>query len=216
LECHQFEHNINKLEQEKSGEKAMNPHERAKELLKDLFEQSHETVQHSFRLKIWGQKLGRAVGISEESVEQIGLSCLLHDIGKTTISQDILNKEEKLSNEEWEKVKKHCEEGAKILRQYKEFENIADYILYHHEHWDGSGYPEGLKGYDIPLIARIIAIADAYDVMTHERGYSKVISKSEALLELERKKDKQFDPDLVDIFIESMINIEEIKSANQA
>ena len=130
----------------------------------------------------------------------------LHDIGKININEKILKKRESLNHKEWENMKKHSEYGYKIAKSSEEFAAVAEDILAHHEHWDGSGYPNNLKEVAIPYLARIISIIDAYDVMTHDRPYSKAISKKEALKEIESCAGSQFDPDLAEKFIEMMEN----------
>ncbi|MFW5856179.1 MAG: HD-GYP domain-containing protein, partial [Bacillota bacterium] len=115
---------------------------------------------------------------------------------------NILTKPGKLSKEEWEIIKEHPERGYKIATASEDFAIIAEEILAHHEHWDGSGYPRGLKGENIPYLARIISIVDAYDVMTNDRPYSAAISKKDALNEIEECAGSQFDPDLAKEFIE--------------
>lgn len=124
-----------------------------------------------------------------------------HDIGKVKISKNVLYKKSSLTPNEWEIIKLHPIIGYKIAQSIPKLKHIAKAILYHHERWDGKGYPYGLKQKEIPLEARAIAIIDAYDAMTTNRPYRKAISKQEAILELKRCAGTQFDPELVEIFI---------------
>lgn len=131
---------------------------------------------------------------------------MLHDIGKIAIEEKTLNKREKLTEDEWEEIKSHPGIGYRILSTVNDMSEIAEYVLCHHEKWDGSGYPKGLKGKEIPLQARIIAIADAYDAMTSERSYRSALPEAVALQELQLKAGIQFDPDITKVFLEKVIN----------
>ncbi len=125
----------------------------------------------------------------------------LHDIGKINIPEDILTKKGALTGEEWEKIKKHPEIGYRIARATEDFSHVAEDILAHHERWDGSGYPRALKGEEIPLLARITAIADVYEVMSNGRPYKKAVTQEEVIAELKRCSGTQFDPKLVKTFL---------------
>ncbi|MFZ3105760.1 MAG: HD-GYP domain-containing protein, partial [Candidatus Hydromicrobium sp.] len=146
--------------------------------------------------------LGHSLKLSENKLNELSLLSTLHDIGKIAIPDEILMKPGKLTEKEWDIVKRHPEVGYNISGSSPQLEPIADAVLSHHEWWDGSGYPQGLKGENIPLISRIISIIDAYDVMTHDRSYKKAVSKKESLEELKRCAGTQFDPKLVKIFIQ--------------
>jgi len=126
----------------------------------------------------------------------------LHDIGKIGIPDTILKKQAKLTDEEYTIIKSHTETGAGILKYIKSFKHLVPAVYHHHEQFDGEGYPHGAKGAEIPLHARIIAIADTFDAMTSSRSYRSALSFRTALSELERGKGTQFDPDIADIFIE--------------
>ena len=141
------------------------------------------------------------MNLGKKFINKVGNAALLHDIGKEKVSPEILNKKEKLTDEEWIEIKNHSIEGYKILSGIDKFRKFADIVLHHHERWDGQGYPHGLKEEEIPLASRIIAIVDAYDVMTHDRIYKEKMSKDQALKEILRNKGKQFDPNIVDGFI---------------
>ncbi len=171
-------------------------------LLVTLREKSAETEEHGERMKNLALLLGKEIGLSKTELDRLSLLAALHDIGKSTIPEEILNKPDQLTDKEWNKMKKHPGIGYRICSEVEEFSHVAHDILAHHEWWNGSGYPKGLKGNDIPILARIISIIDAFDVMTHDRPYSIAISTEEALEEIDRCKEVQFDPDLADVFIE--------------
>lgn len=173
---------------------------------KTLFEKSAREQVHSERVSILSVKLAELLGISKDEMNSIELIGLMHDIGKIGIDDNILNKPSQLSSEEYFQMKKHPEIGARILSSVLEFSEISTSVLQHHENWDGSGYPQGLKGEEIGIEARIIAIADAYDAMTSHRTYSKQKTKEEALKEIERCSGTQFDPILTKIFIEMILD----------
>ncbi|MBA7508847.1 hypothetical protein ES705_00780 [subsurface metagenome] len=167
-----------------------------------LWERSHETEKHGERLKELALKLGRVVRLAPNELDELSLLSTLHDIGKIGIEDSILTKPGKLTEKEWVAMKRHPEIGYKIAQSSPQLLQIADGILYHHERWDGTGYPHGLTGENIPLISRIVAIADAYDIMTRSRLYKKAVSKKKAIEELKRCSGTQFDPKLVDKLID--------------
>lgn len=164
---------------------------------KDKYTRNHlaDVVKYSLLL---GEKLG----LSGIELEELHVSALLHDIGKIGIEDHILNKPGKLTPSEYERVKLHIEEGDKILKHVPYFDKIRELVRCHHEHYNGGGYPDKLKGESIPLGARILSITDAYDVMTTDRVYRKHLSYKEAVDELKKYAGAQFDPKLVDIFLE--------------
>lgn len=173
-------------------------------LQKTLFEKSHETKEHAVRIMNMAERLGEEIGLSENEIDTLRVSALLHDIGKIGISDSVLEKPGILTEEEWQEMKKHPEIGHRIALSTQELNHIADYILSHHERWDGKGYPQGLKGEEIPKLARILAIVDAYDVMTHERPHKEAMSTGEAVLEIKRYAGIQFDPELADVFVKML------------
>lgn len=162
---------------------------------------TQETEEHSQRIRNLALQLGKALGLSQRELDELSLLAEFHDIGKIAIPQSVLEKPGPLDEEEWAIVKKHPEIGFRITQSIWELSSIANYILFHHERFDGTGYPRGLKGEDIPLLSRIIAICDAYDVMVTGRPYRKARTKEEALAELKRCSGTQFDPRIVEAFI---------------
>lgn len=167
-----------------------------------LFEKSYETERHAHRLVDLTRAVGEAIGITRQQFDELELLSTLHDIGKIGVDNQILNKPGVLIEEEWKKMKKHSDIGYRIAMASPELMSIAYYILTHHEHWDGGGYPQGLSGERIPLLSRILAVADAYDAMTEDRPYRKAMTKEEALQEIKRNAGTQFDPKIAQIFIE--------------
>lgn len=167
-----------------------------------LYEKSSETMKHTDRIHDLALKLGRSTGLHSSQLDELSLLASLHDIGKVAIPEKILMKKGKLSEKEWEIIKRHPEIGFNIAKSSPQIAHIAKSILACHEHWDSSGYPMGLKGDSIPITSRIILIVDAYDVMTTGRIYKNSMSKTEAIEELKRCAGAQFDPILVNKFIE--------------
>ena len=146
--------------------------------------------------------LGTALGFNEEKLESLRQAGFLHDIGKIALDSKTFIKEGHLSSQEWQNVRRHSEIGYRILSTVGELAGMAEYVLYHHEKWDGKGYPRGLKGDDIPLESRVLAIVDAYEAMTSHRPYREPMPEEKALAELEKHAGTQFDPELVRIFVE--------------
>nr|MBC8388933.1 diguanylate cyclase [Actinomycetota bacterium] len=167
-----------------------------------LYEKSNETIEHTFRIKDFAIKLGESIKLPVNQLDELSLLASLHDIGKVAIPETILLKEGKLTEKEWAVIKRHPEIGFNIAQSSPQIIHIAKFILACHENWDGSGYPKGLTGESIPVVSRVISIADAYDVMTSERIYKKAMSKPEAIEELKRCAGTQFDPVLINKFIE--------------
>jgi len=168
-------------------------------LYKMLQDKSSETDVHFRRMRNIALHIGKRLNLSQPELERLKMLILLHDIGKVKIIEDILFKKGILTLKEWEVIKEHPETGYRIARTTEELIPVAEDILSHHEHWDGSGYPRGLKGEDIPLLARIASIADAYEVMTRDRPYKKAITPAAAAQELKTRAGTQFDPQLVEL-----------------
>ncbi|MGD9569168.1 MAG: HD domain-containing phosphohydrolase [Sedimentibacter sp.] len=175
-------------------------------MLATVYEKSQETEEHAIRLKYISRKIGEILKLSNKSISELELLAMLHDIGKVGIDERVLNKDSDLNSEEWAMMKKHPEIGYRIAKSSIDLEPIADYILCHHERWDGNGYPRGLKGEEIPLLSRIIAVADAYDAMTQDRVYRKALTKEQAINEIQKNAGKQFDWDIAQSFIENVNN----------
>ncbi|WP_003543358.1 HD domain-containing phosphohydrolase [Desulfotomaculum nigrificans] len=170
-------------------------------LLATLFAKSMETEEHAERLKNYCLTIDREMGLSVKELGELALLAVLHDIGKVGIKESVLQKPGPLTAAEWEEMKKHPEIGYRIARNIPELSAVAEYILAHHERWDGKGYPRGLKGEEIPLLCRILAVADAYDAMTNDRTYRKALSREEAIAEIKRNAGTQFEPIVADVFL---------------
>ncbi len=166
-----------------------------------LAERDPHTSDHAQRLQELAFSLGKRVGLTEYQLGNLKLLALLHDIGKIGIPDSILFKTYILTPSEWEKMREHSRIGYRMAKNIPDFAPIAQEILHHHEHWDGDGYPDGLKGEKIPLLSRIISIIDAYDVMQSRRPYKGAVSKTKALKEIKSCAGTQFDPQLVEIFL---------------
>ena len=190
---------FNKLKESKEAKHSMI------ESLKARLEKiAYETKSHYERLKILCMKMAEALYLSETEKEELRLLCEFHDIGKVGISKSILQKQGVLSNEEWENLKRHSEIGYYISKEFKDASPVDELILIHHERWDGKGYPGLLKNEEIPVVVRIFAIADAYDVMVNERPYKAKMNSIQALNEIKDKSGSQFDPNIAEIFIKIM------------
>jgi diguanylate cyclase (GGDEF)-like protein len=170
-------------------------------LLRTLHEKHSETEEHTLRIKNLGLGLGKRLGLSQDKLDEIELLSLLHDIGKIGIPEQILLKPATLTNEEWEIMKSHTEIGYRIAKSTPELSHIAFEILSHHEKYDGTGYPNGLNGEEIPMLARIINVIDSFDVMTHKREYKDAMNIECAFEELKRCSGSQFDPFIVAEFM---------------
>ncbi len=171
-----------------------------KALVQALETRDFETHGHSERVVTFSLRLGHELGLSKEDLRDLELGALLHDIGKIGVPDAILRKPAKLNEEEWVKMKLHPLHGQKILRNIPFLEGSARVVEQHHEKWDGSGYPHGMRGEDIDLNARIFQVVDAFDAMTSDRVYRRGTSYEEALKELERCSGTQFDPFVVEAF----------------
>ena len=166
-------------------------------LKKNLENKSYETSEHANRVANYAIEIGKRLNFRVSEMDELIDSAQLHDIGKIAIDEYILKKPSKLTDEEYEIIKTHCENGYRIINASSGLETVAKCVLSHHERWDGNGYPFGLTGEEIPLISRIISVADSYDVMTSNRPYNKPLKHEEAMKELERCAGSQFDPNIV-------------------
>lgn len=171
-------------------------------LSKTIDAKSQWTSGHSGRVARISEKMANKLELSVEEVRNVQLAAILHDIGKIATPESILDKNGKLTNEEYDTIKRHPENGAEILKELPNFDKIMEGVLYHHEKWDGNGYPSGLAGQEIPLSARIITLADVYDAIRSDRPYRKGMSWEEVEAFLNRENGKLFDPGLLPLFIE--------------
>ncbi|HDN84619.1 MAG TPA: HD-GYP domain-containing protein [Candidatus Aerophobetes bacterium] len=159
------------------------------------------TEKHSRRMAEYAVATARELGLSIYESERIRYATILHDIGKIGVSDRILSKNGPLTREEWEEIKKHSVIGAEILTQINSFSETSKLVYHHHERYNGTGYPNGLKGEEIPIGSRIIAVVDAYDAMVSRRPYREAMSKEEAIAELKKNAGKQFDKKVVEAFL---------------
>jgi diguanylate cyclase (GGDEF)-like protein/PAS domain S-box-containing protein len=172
-----------------------------------LFSKSNETMEHAERMAQLARRMGAELALSESDLVSLELMAVLHDIGKIGISNDVLSKPGPLEELEWTEIRRHPEIGYRIALTIPELQGIAGYILCHHERWDGTGYPQGLGGEEIPYIARIIAIIDAYDAMTEDRPYRSGMPVQNAAEEIIRHAGRQFDPEVARVFIERVLEL---------
>ena len=192
---------FNKLKESKEAKLSMI------EFLKKRLEKiTYETKSHYDRLRELTMMMAEALDLSEPEKEELKLLSEFHDIGKIGVPRNILQKEGRLNREEWEDVKRHSEIGYYIAKEIKDASSIDELILTHHERWDGKGYPGLLKEEEIPLSARIFALADAYDMMVNDRPFQTRMTKNAALKEIKEQSGRQFDPELAEIFVKLMEN----------
>lgn len=171
-------------------------------IMNSLYEKNSREMEHSKRVSYWCEKIAQRMNLDSHIVSKLRIAGLMHDIGKIGIPDSILDKPDRLTEEEFNLIRKHSEVGYRILSAANEFSEIADYILAHHERWDGMGYPKGLKGSEIPIYARIISVADSFDAMTSDRAYRKAMSFQQAKQEIIKFSNIQFDPSVVKVFLE--------------
>ena len=172
-----------------------------------LFEKSPREKMHSERVGNTAASIAEWMNLPEEQVNLIRIAGYLHDIGKIGIPEGILNKRAKLNKQEWETMKLHSEKSWRILENTEDYKEISNIVLCHHEKWDGSGYPRGLAGKEIPIEARIITIADSFDAMTQERPYHHGLDHDETVAELKRSAGSHFDPVIVTLFVDRITQI---------
>jgi len=159
------------------------------------------TGGHSEEVAELSQKIAKEMDLNDYEINDAYWAGLVHDIGKLIVPRMILNKKDNFTQEDYEYIKNHPRWAYRSLSESKRLQDIAEYVLYHHERWDGKGYPEGLEGKKTPLISRIIAVADVYSAMTSDRSYRDALTKKEAIEELKDNKGKQFDPEIVEVFL---------------
>lgn len=174
-------------------------------IFKTLREKNAKELIHGERVSKISREIALQLGLGEEQVKEAEYAGLMHDIGKIAISDEILGKPGALTDAEYQEVKRHPESGYQILKSVDAYSSLAVIALSHHERWDGGGYPQGLKGEDIPLIARIIAVADAYEAMTGDRPYRVALSGQAAAEELRINAGTQFDPEIVRVMLEQVL-----------
>ncbi len=175
-------------------------------IMNSLFKKNIRERDHSKRVAEICEFLASKMNFTNEEIKQIRIAGLMHDIGKIVINNAILEKKDSLTNEEWDEMKKHSEVGYRILGSVNKFSEIAEYVLAHQERYDGEGYPQGLKGDNIPLQSRIIAVAAAFDAMISDRSYKPKMTEEEALLEIKKNAGTQFDPEIAKLFIKNYMN----------
>ena len=174
------------------------------------------TVGHAQRVAQLTVELARNLGLKEPDLGRVEYAALLMDIGKANVPQVILNKLEPLSIDEWEIIKSHSQLGAEMVASVPFLASISDYVRHHHEYWDGSGYPDAIKGEEIPLVSRILSIAADFDAMISKRPYHDALSPEEAIEEVRRGIGSKYDPNVARIFLEMIENgfsIAEVKAA---
>jgi diguanylate cyclase (GGDEF)-like protein/PAS domain S-box-containing protein len=172
-------------------------------IMNTLYEKNNREMLHSKRVSNLCEKIAIVLHLPKDTIEQLKVAGLVHDIGKIGVDENILNSPDKLTDDQWEEMKKHSEIGYRILSGSEEFSEIAKFVLEHQEKWDGSGYPRGISGEEISLEARIIALADAFDAMTRPRTYGVVFTVGQALEEIGRCAGTHFDPAVSKMFIEN-------------
>ena len=201
---------IDKRKRNKMGEKVIHDLKEAiqknytdttEALLLAIDAKDNYTKEHCRRVAIFAVELARKIGMDEEQIELLDKVAALHDIGKIGVREQVLNKKGPLDNHEWEEMRQHPVLGHQILQPVDFLKEVRDIMLYHHERYDGRGYPKGLKGEEIPLGARIVSLADTYDALVTDRPYRKGLSVDEAVIEIEKNKGIQFDPELAEEFL---------------
>ena len=175
-------------------------------IMNSLYEKNSREMEHSKRVSNWCERIAIKMNLDSHIVSKLRIAGLMHDIGKIGIPDSILDKPDRLTEEEFNLIRKHSEVGYRILSAANEFSEIADYILAHHERWDGMGYPKGLKGNEIPIYSRIISVADSFDAMTSDRAYRKGMSFDEAKFEIIKHSNTQFDLSVTKVFLEIIDN----------
>jgi putative nucleotidyltransferase with HDIG domain len=184
-----------------------------KSLVSTIEAKDNYTKDHSLRVSKYSLAIARKMGFADRELYDLELAALLHDVGKIAVPEEILQRKEKLTKEDFEFIKTHPVHGSNIIKPISEFKGISSIVLAHHEHYDGKGYPNGLYKDDIPLGARVMAVADAYDAMTSERPYRTALSHNFTVKEIVKCSGTQFDPAIVDVFLEIQDSFNGIKQA---
>ncbi len=174
-------------------------------ILDALFEKNNFEKEHAHRVSVMCGIMGGLLGLEKNQVSKLEVAGMMHDIGKINIPEAILNKVSELNENDWSQIMRHSEVGYRILNAVSEFAEISEFVLAHHERWDGRGYPKGLKGEEIPIQSRVIAVADAFDTMRTDKPYRGAEDLEDALRELRLQAGKQFDPRIVQLFIEHKV-----------
>ncbi len=194
-----------RMYKDKAGSSRTIRSEMIKRIIRHLNERYDSEKKHTEMVSWYCEKTAAAMGLNNSEVSAVRTAGIFHDIGKIRLAPEILNKRGTLTPEEWKLVRYHSVAGYSILKNAEEYTGIAETVLYHHERWDGKGYPKGLKGEKIPLYSRMIAVADAFEAMTSDRPYRRTLTESEAVSELIKFAGTQFDPQIVDIFIRKVL-----------
>ncbi len=174
-------------------------------IIKTLYEKNKQEKKHSQNVSKICASIGNAVGMSQDAINELQEAALMHDVGKIAINETVLKKTGKFDESDWCEMQRHAEASYRIMSSVHEFAKMAGYVIAHHERWDGQGYPKGLKGEDIPLQARVMAVADAYDAMSSDRPYRKALSRLDIIREYKNNAGTQFDPDIARIFVERVL-----------
>lgn len=210
-----FKHAEVQMYKIKTSQRKSNRNHAIKKITELLFSEVEEEKMHAERVSEVSGLIGRALRLKEEQVNTLIISGLLHDIGKISIPNEILQKKKELTQDDWLQIKRHPEISYIILSSSSEYIGFAEEVLYHHERYDGMGYPKGLKGEEIPLLSRIITLADAFVGMTSPRPYREAIPLHRVLQIITEEKGMQFDPHIVDVFIKSQVYLRASLSDHQ-
>jgi len=189
------------LNQEKSTEKRDLVKKSVILILKAMFDKYQNEKEHSKRVSSICERMGKYLDLTLLEIHKLKIAGAMHDIGKITIDESVLYKKGKLTRREWNQIRNHAEAGYRILNSSAAFSEIADAVYQHHEKWDGTGYPKRLKGKEILLNARVIAVIEAYDALTAVKTYRQQMSQEDAFAEILRCSGTQFDPEIVKVFI---------------
>lgn len=180
-------------------------------LLSKLTKYCSRTADHCIRVSSYSMLLAKHLNISRADIKTLWKASLFHDVGKITIPKCVLDKPSKLTSHEYDVIKNHSLKGCLIVSKYESIMDSRHIILFHHERYDGKGYPIGISGKEIPFLSRLISVCDAFDAMTSERPYNSLLSFEEAKRELDKNKWKQFDGEIVDAFLNLLNEYKQIK-----